>query len=318
MHYKLSQSLYKALYPALKIKLTKPHGDFTFIDVNYIRNISSLNPEEEHQLDEFFENAYGINIWDVQFILNRISVAELGEYIKGCARNGDDIPSALSELFLHFFNEEDESHEFLSEAEDFDEDFDELDEDDIEVEDGLFPGYVVDNHLLFSLGRGHAISAPQVVSAKKSPVFRAMIDQLGADASTFIVTCCLNRDEDPRPVFLSSAVELRGTSIWWEYAHISDIVESPYCSGGSGVVIVRAFSDNDTVTMTDSQGNQKDFPTKTVGMWIFTPDGHLLGIDRDTACASYDYDSVTGELLVPEEGVGYISTDSIMRDFQLL
>lgn len=152
---------------------------------------------------------------------------------------------------------------------------------------------------------------PITINYKESQdIFPAMIDDTMLDVSTGIVTILLSTQEGGESLSLSSSftIDREQETVDFEYAMAPLVLENSVISGSNGVFIVRGFNGKESIDITYPGGKYITIPRKFLAAWRRTEDVMFHGISAEALSDMHSVDSDTGEMIVPEEGVDFLSS----------
>lgn len=77
------------------------------------------------------------------------------------------------------------------------------------------------------------------------------------------------------------------------------------------VIILRIFNEDRNIDIVRPGGTEVNVPRKYIASWVSESGTHFHGIESEDISSAYSFDSRTGDLLAPEEGIDFLSTECI-------
>ena len=149
------------------------------------------------------------------------------------------------------------------------------------------------------------------VAFKSKDNFGRMMKQVPERLHKGIITLTTQDDSSTMPSIISSAFDINydNHTVTWENPGVAVSLMHRNIIGDTGFagIILRVFNEDTTVEIINPQGDTVTVPRKYVGSWYISGDTFSGVSDTETADAS-NTDINNGELLVPEEGVDYFTT----------
>lgn len=109
---------------------------------------------------------------------------------------------------------------------------------------------------------------------------------------------------------VSFEIDYENDTVVFHNAIIPAILENPLIVQNY-IITLRVFNDNETIDVIKPGGGTLTVPRKYTASWISVNGDHFHGVSAEDLSSAHSLDYRTGELLVPEEGVDFISTGCI-------
>lgn len=77
------------------------------------------------------------------------------------------------------------------------------------------------------------------------------------------------------------------------------------------VITLRIFNEDRNIDIVRPGGTEVNVPRKYIASWVSESGTHFHGIESEDISNAYSFDPRTGELLTPEEGIDFLSTECI-------
>ena len=77
------------------------------------------------------------------------------------------------------------------------------------------------------------------------------------------------------------------------------------------VITLRIFNEDRNIDIIQPGGTEINVPRKYIASWVSESGTHFHGIESEDISDAYSFDPRTGDLLVPEEGIDFLSTECI-------
>ena len=151
-------------------------------------------------------------------------------------------------------------------------------------------------------------SNDEIVLDYDETMLSEFMDQIPDNHTHGIITLAAMNDSFVGDV--SFEIDYDNNTVVFHNAIIPSILEHPLIVQNY-IITLRVFNDNETIDVIKPGGGTLTVPRKYVASWISINGDHFHGVSAEDLSSAHSFDYRTGELLVPEEGVDFISTGCI-------